>query len=452
MLTLLGVALGIMVFCWARELFGYWPATVALALYTMEPNTLAHSSLITADSGLACFVFGASYFLWRTTRLLSPGNLIGLSGFTALALVSKFWGLLLLPMISLLLTSRLVGRTPWPCRIGAIRELVSTSGKFLAISITTIIVLLTSYLGIWAAYDFRYNPAGDGSEQFHLEKADFVQQRVPQLAEQINWLDQTHFLPNAYTQGFLFGSATLQGRTNFLNGQNVKGGWWYYFPEAFLIKTPVILLLLLLAGTILWLRQWRISLRDSLFVFLPPLAFFLVVVSGSVDIGLRYVVLVYPFVALIAARSVVECFKYLAYWVAPTVITIAACELGLVYPHCIAYFNCLVGGPTHGYNYLVDSNLDWGQDLKGLKQWMDAKGVDHINLDYFGTADPDYYHINHTYLSNPKYAVQNEVGPPQLPGYVAVSATHSINYRLFVEQKPAAVIGYSIYVFWVDKN
>src|SRR5206468_11204129 len=73
----------------------------------------------------------------------------------------------------------------------------------------------------------------------------------------------------------------------------------------------------------------------------------------------------------------------------------------LVYPHYLAYFNELAGGPRNGYKRLVDSNLDWGQDLKGLKRWADEKRLDATHplyLSYFGTADPRYYQIPHINL------------------------------------------------------
>jgi len=450
MMTLLGVLLGILVFSWARELFGFGPAVVALCLYTLEPNTLAHSCLITADSGLGCFVFGAAYFLWRTARCLSPGNLSGLSLFTALALASKFWGLLLLLIIPLCLLIRVADPTPWPCRIRGVRDLVSPVVKIQAALIVFLVVLALGCFGIWSAYDFHYRPAPAPADTFHFDQTDYVLKRVPQLAGLIRRLDRTRLLPNAYTQGFLYGCATLRDRKCYLNGNIKRGGCWYYFPEAFLIKTPVTLLLLLVAGTALWWVRWRTSWRDAVFLFLPPSIFFAVVMWGSINIGLRYVLLVYPFVALIATRVIVECLKSRRLsWAAPAAVLLAATELSLVYPHCLSCFNCLAGGPDRGYYYLVDSNLDWGQDLKGLKPWMDRHGIDHINLSYFGSADPAYYHINQTCLLDPPYA-EGLAQPARLPGYVAMSATCLVTCPPLLQQKPVAVIGHSIYIFWVD--
>ena len=132
-----------------------------------------------------------------------------------------------------------------------------------------------------------------------------------------------------------------------------------------------------------------------------------------------------------------------------------------VYPHYLAFFNRFVGGPRHGQEYLVDSSLDWGQDLKGLKRWMDKNNVQHINLSYFGTADPGYYKINCTHLPGAPFFAEQFVKGPELPGYVAVSATNLRGvyfderwrdfYKPLLEMEPVAVIGYSIYVYRVER-
>jgi len=108
MIVVLGMVLGVLVFSWAQELFGFWTAAMVLALYCLEPNILAHSGLVTTDLGVTCFIFGALYFLWRLTRMLNFGNAVGLLVFFALAQVSKFSGLVLGPIVVLLLVLRLL--------------------------------------------------------------------------------------------------------------------------------------------------------------------------------------------------------------------------------------------------------------------------------------------------------------------------------------------------------
>jgi hypothetical protein len=113
-------------------------------------------------------------------------------------------------------------------------------------------------------------------------------------------------------------------------------------------------------------------------------------------------------------------------------------------------------------NYFTDSNLDWGQDLKPLKGWMDRNAVTRINLAYFGSADPAYYHIDCTYMPGSPFFVPNSsIGRPQLPGYVAVSETVLSGvyfdergrafYRGLRDRAPIAHIGHSIRVYWVER-
>jgi hypothetical protein len=132
-----------------------------------------------------------------------------------------------------------------------------------------------------------------------------------------------------------------------------------------------------------------------------------------------------------------------------------------LHPHYLAYFNELAGGPAHGWRYLVDSNLDWGQDLPGLKAWMDTRGVPRIKLSYFGSADPAYYGIDADllpgYMAPHPTRVTREVRPGDL---VAVSATNLQGVYLdpadrplmerFRSRKPLARIGYSIFIYRAD--
>ena len=145
-----------------------------------------------------------------------------------------------------------------------------------------------------------------------------------------------------------------------------------------------------------------------------------------------------------------------------------------IHPHYLAYFNELIGGPKNGYKYLVDSNLDWGQDLKGLKHYMDEKGIKKIKLGYFGSADASYYGINYDYLPSvglaPKEPGQywwyemDRDEKNQLPaqkGIIAVSATllastgwmgslFGKSYQWLREYEPVDNVGYSILIYNIE--
>jgi hypothetical protein len=465
MMVLLGVLLGILVFCWMRELFGFWPATVVLGLYCTEPNLLAHSSLVTTDLGTVCFIFGAVYFAWRTARNFSAPNLSGLAVFFALAQASKYSALLLAPVLFALLLARALSAAPWPCAIGKSRLLKARERKVASVFLLVGGLLAVSYVGLWAVYGFRYAPSMGGIEQGHFIMSDEAPRRLPGLTRFMEWVDNHHLLPNACAKGFTSVAATAQQRQAYLLGKFSNRGWWYYFPLAFLIKTPIALLCMTFIGLALWAVGWKTMGHDMLFVIGPIVVYFGAAVTGHLNIGLRHVLPIYPFVLLIAGKAVAalgSAKSPLLRGLLGALCLFAVVESAAIYPDYLAFFNQFIGGPRNGQKYLVESNLDWGQDLKGLKLWMDQNNVQHINLSYFGTADPAYYKINCTHLPGAPLFAEQLVKSPTLPGFVAVSATNlrgvyfDDRWRNFywplLEMKPAGVIGYSIYVYWVERR
>ena len=133
-----------------------------------------------------------------------------------------------------------------------------------------------------------------------------------------------------------------------------------------------------------------------------------------------------------------------------------------VYPHYLTYFNEIAGGPKDGYKWLLDSNYDWGQDLTGLKRYMDKNGIGEISLSYFGRGYADYYGIRYEVLPSSMLSTLpwyiDEEGPPPMPKeWTAVSVTHLMGfylppkYRYFYEGlrklEPVARIGNTIYVY-----
>jgi hypothetical protein len=449
MTVLLGVGLGIVLFLWARDWLGFVPAVIALGCYALEPNLLSHASLVTTDLGVTCFIFGAIYFAWRVQRDDNWRNVAGLTVCVALAVVSKFSGLLLAPVIAVLLTIAVAQRSA----IGPRRALIVLG-----------IVAIASFGAIWAAYGFRYLPSASSSWAFNVHNTPLAQ-HAPVLARAVDWIDGHRLLPNAFTQGAFYTHASVTQMPAFLDGEIREGGWWYYFPAAFALKTPLALLLLLGIGVAACIRR-RSALGTSniLFVLVPATAYLGAGMVSGVNIGLRHILPIYPFAILIAAlgaKELVRLRRPLAI-AAMSIVGVAwAAEFGRAYPHTLTFFNAVAGGPEHGYRYLSDSNLGWGQGLKELKTWMDRNGVPHINLAYFGQADPAYYGIDCTYLpGSPTFAI-DRTARPRLPGYVAISPT-TLNgvyapptwrlfYAPFQDLEPVALIGNTIRVYWVEQ-
>jgi hypothetical protein len=133
----------------------------------------------------------------------------------------------------------------------------------------------------------------------------------------------------------------------------------------------------------------------------------------------------------------------------------------MISPHHLAYFNELAGGPAQGHRFLSDSNLDWGQDLRGLKAYMDREELPVVYLSYFGTAPPASYGIRYQFLPSFVENLQQPDLEERLPakGGPEMLAISVVNlqgiylsedqeaYRWLKDRRPATTIGYSIYIY-----
>jgi len=134
-----------------------------------------------------------------------------------------------------------------------------------------------------------------------------------------------------------------------------------------------------------------------------------------------------------------------------------------IYPHYLAYFNELIGGPKNGRQYVVDSNLDWGQDLKRLAQFVEKNKINKIYVDYFGGGSVEYY------LKEKYQPWHGDYQPGELPAnsWLAISATflsggqgrpapgfESLTgfYNWLKQYEPIEIIGYSIFVYFIYLN
>ncbi|MCG3148156.1 MAG: hypothetical protein PCFJNLEI_01598 [Verrucomicrobiae bacterium] len=464
MIVLLGVLLGCLLFAWINEWLGFWPAVVALMLYGLEPNIMAHASLVTTDFGATCFMFGTLYFLWRSAppqkvrataapRLLQRGftifNTVGAITFFTLAMVSKFTTVLLIPAIIILLALTAYRQA------NRRRALAIAAGIFSG-------MLATTWFAMWAAYGFRYAPSANPHWLFQFQQGSPFGDHVPFIARLAVWADDYKLLPNACTQGFLLGQIKAQARGAYLFGEISSTGWWYYFPVAFLLKTPAVLLVFIAGGLTVMFAKWRKLLNTPVYILLPSLIIVGISMTQKLNIGLRHILPVYPLmlmVAAIAAAWLIRRNWRVAIGCLAAAIALLAVEVRRAYPSPLAFFNVFVGGPQNGDKYLVDSNLDWGQELKGLKRWMDSNEVKHIHLCYFGSADPAYYGIQYTPLPGNGFMDAGKL--PTEPGYVAISATNLRGvyfteqlrqfYAPLLKQKPVRRIGYSILIYRVDR-
>ncbi len=425
-IILLAILLGCFVFRWARELHGPLAGLLALGLYVFDPNILAHGCLTTTDLGVTCFLFIAVHCFWRWlnhptwSRLAAAGLTLGL------ALVSKYSALLLIPILALIgLTHILTNGQP-----------MQRVGKLAA---ALMIMLALAGLVVWTVYSFEVGPLVEGGMP------------VP--------------IPT-YVKGLLgVFRHTEAGHPAFLHGDYFDTERWDYFPVAFTIKTPLPTLILL-GLALVWMVKQR-AWRSAYPLLLPVLVYLATIFSSqALNIGYRHILPILPFL-FVFASGVARSIEFRKLPSAAACLLLAVWYLvgsARIYPDYLAYFNELVGGPDNGWRYLVDSNLDWGQDLKGLKRYIEREGIEEVYLSWFGSTYPSAYgyDIPHRLLPSFIYYPGQVTGVPfnplrPAPGVYAISATnlqgvyfsdHDL-FAWFRERQPLAKIGYSIFVYEV---
>ncbi len=444
----LGVALGVLVFVWTRELYGRNSGLLALFLYAFSPNILAHTRLATQDLGTALFVFSASYFFWRyTTRrqlyaLFASAALVGCGILTktTAGFVAPIFGVYYLAGALASSDFGVDSRFPWIARLGAdqVRKQQLLTAAWIGVIFGGVILAVVN-LG----YGFQGSFSG-----------------IP-------------LVPSAFERSILFQLRLSSFGGVFFAGDIYENSPWFILFLTILLKTPVPTLFLASVAAMRIAVHRRAREGEILIVAAIGVFIGLFVLFNNLGTILRYVLPIYPFAFVLVGRLATEWLPH------RPAIRAASSALALwylagtlsVFPHYLAYFNELIGGPANGYKYLAESNLDWGQDLKGLKTYMTENGIDRIALGYFGSADADYYGIEYDYLPSvglkPKKAGQHwwyEIDPdligdePRPTGRIAVSVAliqgarwlgrlFEPTYGWLRDYEPIETIGHTIHIY-----
>jgi hypothetical protein len=269
-------------------------------------------------------------------------------------------------------------------------------------------------------------------------------------------------LPQAWIYGFFYTYATSLVRPAFLCGKISLVGWWYYFPLAMLFKTPLATLssmALALAVGISSFRLFKIDSRNLISFLVAPAIYFISALRTHLNIGLRHILPVYPFLSIAVG---VMAAMALRRWPRYTAIVLAGLALCLVletsgaYPDYIPYFNEACGA-RGGLALLGDSNLDWGQELFALADWMRAHPDRQLYFCSFGMADPKYYQLHYIMLPGSLSGFPDQTRPNHGYPVIALSPTALqgqflpfTEYGLYApyrHAKPIAVRGGALYLF-----
>jgi len=293
------------------------------------------------------------------------------------------------------------------------RTCSTSSGKLGAAAVSAVGHGLVAAGVIWMFYGFRYsafNPALPMGGHF-IRPWDVLDLSIGFPGQVLRALAAVHALPEAFLYGFAYVLETTQVRSAFLNGDYSAVGWPTFFPWAFGLKTTLALLSTTLIVGGLAVRRWwrdRTIMRNDLYRIAPLATLFVVYwafsIASHLNIGHRHILPIYPvlFIGAGALGGWAFARRGLALVGVVMLLGCQVFEAVRIAPHFLAYFNPIGGGPENGHRHLVDSSLDWGQDLPALKSWLSQNaGGDPVFQSYFGTGKPSYYGINAKQLPFP---------------------------------------------------
>jgi len=437
------VIAAIVVALWAWRCMGWPAATAGTLAFTLLPPVLAHAGLATLDMAMAAFVGAAllAFQCWIEKPSVARGCWLGL--FTALAMMSKFSAIVfLLAGFAFLLAGSLMAKHTPVFRLRSLASLLAAGAAWA--------------LTIWAVYRFSLGPLL--APENHLEgRFDALLASSGSARGFLQWMLSSFPIP---AMDFFWGLYDVfafregEGHLAYFLGQISKTGWWYFYPVLVLVKTPLPFLILVGLGVSL---AWRRRRNDILYA--PVLAILAILLAGIVatpNNGLRQVLPVYPLLSVMAGCGVAGLLE--ASWrplvraglPALLVIWLAAISFH-AHPDYLAYFNALAGSRPE--LVAVDSDLDWGQDLKRLNTACQRRGIRLLHIKYNGSNDIDLARFGLPELRElkPGEKTTGWVAISALPLALGTGVPPYKQYAWLREQEPVERIGSSIFLYWIPE-
>lgn len=402
--ALVGAALVLAIWFVTRRAFGPTGAFVAAAAAALSPTLLAHSGLATTDTCAALFFFLAVAAFWSALERATPARWL-LAGLACAGLaLTKFSFPIAVPVLALLAVLRVVESRPLELSIGARRLVTTRLGKLGALAALCAGALVVVWIAIWAAYGFRYSTfasALPGRDRL-FEPWEPMLAAPGLVPAAVRLARELQLLPEAFLYGLNYVVHHATERPSFLNGAFSHTGFTAFFPYAFIAKTELALLGLLALALVAWARlgvAWA-RVRPLVPWLLLLAVYWAFSLASAINIGHRHILPTYPALFVLAGA--------LGSWLASprarlaplALLALGAVESALAYPNYLAFFNRAAGGTENGWKHLVDSSLDWGQDLPAVKRWLDARPkqeageLERVHFAYFGSASPTRYGID----------------------------------------------------------
>lgn len=482
-ILLCAIAFGAVLYIISKRLLGVAGGFVVVTLYAFEPNIIAHARFVTTDLGAAATAFVAivSFYYWL--RRPSWRRLLLATTAFFVAQVTKFSAIMLAPFFIILIVWALATRQsgkPW-------RDVWKTYlVGYVLLGLGALAMIWLFYIPhVWNMTKATQDALIRGSLR------DSKQQFIVTFLTAINGTLVTRAIAQYLLGVVMVFSRVSGGNTTYFLGEVTNQSFKWYFPVTYAIKTPLSLLIVSFVGIVTGLvsvlkhslGKWpsrfkRYSQQHPVeVVALMYIAFYSgISISGNLNLGIRHLMPIIPFVCFVVGSFSVRFARRMQNHAitAAGLILLAAYVAAAVfsYPHYLSYFNQLIGGGRNANKYVSDSSVDWGQDLKRLKAYVQQHpDISTLHLDYFGGGEPKYYfcdrvYKNHMLVRNSKgYDCTKSVyvewhanyGLPH--GYLAVSETYlendrwasklrgDVGYTGLYDVKPYAIIGNSIYIY-----
>jgi len=459
-------------FHWAADLYGLRSGLWAATLWCFSPFVLAHASLVMPDAPAAALAVVAMYSFWKWLQRPSWSRAIVSGVIIGTALLTKLTLLVLLVVCPFVwAASRLptAGSQHW----------FAEGAKLIAAILAAAGVVNAGYL-----FDHSFKPLG----LYAFVSAPLTRESAVPPFERNRFADTCLAsipvpLPEQFVLGIDQQKADFEHPSPcYLRGKSKEGGWWYFYLYALGVKVPVGTMILLLMSVVcrIGARRGSNPATDELALWTVPLAILALVSSQTaLTVHARYALPILPFLFVRASKiaRLIPSRHVLVSAVAIAALVWSCTSSLFAFPHDVAYFNELAGGPRAGPFHLLDSNCAWGQDLLFLRDWAEEHpGAKPLHVLVRPWIDPRYAGIESVrpWLTVPRVeqgaaAEQQRLGPT--PGWYAVDVTfvrgaHALvhaadglvavatetegNVLYLRGVRPAATAGYSLYIYHLD--
>lgn len=503
----------------AKKLFGPYWALLPFIIFSFSPIVLAHGHYVTTD--LAATFGTILIFLFVIPKITqpTPKNLIIAGIFLGIAQLCKYSLLIFYPLLIFYIILWQILQIIQQKRNGIIVSPLKEILKSLVNLIIVFVISFALIYLVYIPQNINYPQTKQISDTREI-LTSFAGGPDPELKTCYTWtgsivrqfrcfaeinilLTQNKIL-KPFAQYLLGALMVFQrssgGNTGYFLGMVSAGGWHYYFPVVFLIKEPIPSLIIIFFAVFLAIKSFILAAITNIknkkwwsalihwlnqnFLIFTLLVFAIIYWTSSIvsplNIGYRHLMISLPSIFLLSTYQIKKwwwkkespqqnilinlllSFRNIKNIVLKSIFIIVlllwyVIETLIVSPHFIAYFNEFVGGPNNGYKFVVDSNLDWGQDLKRLAKFVEKNGIEKIKVDYFGGGSPAYY------LKDKYEPYWSAKGQPEVGSWLAVSLTllqtahgqpvpgferkPEDSYSWLKDKTPTAKIGYSIVIF-----